>query len=142
MTRAPALPREPRNTRRGLPPFSVLFGDLKNELTRLVRGELALLKAELSEKLAQLGIGIGMFVGAALFGFFALAVLVTTAVLAFALIVPAWLAALIVAVILLLIAGILALIGVRSLKSALPPVPTETIASIREDVNAVRGRGE
>lgn len=139
MTRAPALPREPRTSRRGLPPFSVLFSDLKSEVTRLVRGEIALLTTELKEKATKLGLGIGLLIGAALFAFFAFCAVVATAILAFALIVPAWLAAIIVAVIFLVIAGILALIGLRSVKSAVPPVPEETISSVRADIHVVGG---
>jgi hypothetical protein len=138
MTRTAPLPRERRRSRRDLPSFSAIFRDLRTQLTRLVRDELALLKAELFQKLARMGVGIGMFVVAALLGFFALAVLITTAVLAVALVLPAWLAALIIGVALIVLAGVLVLVGVRSLKRAMPPIPGETIESVREDFRALK----
>jgi hypothetical protein len=142
MSRTSALPREARSTRRGLPPFSVLLTDLKNEFLRLARGEFALLKSELTEKATHAAVAIGLFVGAALLAFFALATLIACAVVALSLVVPAWLAAVITAVGLIVIAGILALIGRHSLKTALPPVPEETIGNVREDLGALAGRNE
>ncbi len=138
MTRTAPLPRERRRSRRDLPSFSAIFRDLRTQLTRLVRDELALLKAEMVQKLARMGVGIGMFVVAALLGFFALAVLIMTAVLAVALVLPAWLAALIIGVALIVLAGVLVLVGVRSLKRAMPPIPEETIESVREDFRALK----
>jgi hypothetical protein len=142
MTDTPPLPREPRKSRRGLPPFSVLIGNLRVDLSRLIRGEIGLLKAELSEKFSQLGVGVGLLVAAAVFAFFIFAALLTAAVVALSLVVAPWLAALIVAAVLLLVAGILVLIGSRALKSALPPVPEKSIRSLRDDVAALKGPGE
>lgn len=139
MAQAAPLPREKRRSRREVPPLSVIFGDLRSQVTRLVRGELALLKKELTEKVLRLGVGTGMFVVAALLGFFAIAVLVTTAVLGVALVLPPWLAALLVGVALLVIAALLAMLGLRSLKRAMPPLPEKTIASVREDIRALKG---
>jgi len=69
-------------------------------------------------------------------------VLLAAAVLGIATALPAWLAALIVAGALLLITAILVLIGVNQLKRGVPPVPEETIASVKEDVNAIKGIGK
>jgi hypothetical protein len=138
MTRTAPLPRERHRSRHELPPFSRIAKDLKIQLTRLIRDELALLKAELTQKLARLGVGIGMFVVAALLGFFALAVLIAAAVLAVALALPAWLAALIIGVALFVVAGILVLAGVRSLRSAMPPVPEKTIESVKADFQVLK----
>ena len=99
-------------------------------------------QAELSAKLSQLGVGVVLFVVAAVFAFFILAALLTAAVVALSLVVAPWLAALIVGVALLLIAGILVLIGSRALKSALPPVPEKTIKSLHDDVAALKGPGK
>jgi hypothetical protein len=135
----PPLPRERRTSRRGLPPLGVLVGNLRVDLSRLISGEIGLLKAELSAKLSQLGVGIGLFIFAAVFAFFILAALLTAAVVALSLVVAPWLAALIVGAALLLIAGILVLIGSRALKSALPPVPEKTLKSLHDDVAALKG---
>ena len=58
-------------------------------------------------------------------------VLLTAAILALSLVLPGWLAALLVAAVLLIVAGILALIGYRILKKGIPPVPTESIDSLK-----------
>ena len=59
--------------------------------------------------------------------------------LALALVLPAWASALIIGVVLLIIAGIIAAVGVRALKRGMPPTPTDTLESVQEDVRAVRG---
>jgi Protein of unknown function (DUF1469). len=128
---------ESRDTRslielvRALP---TLFGNL-------IRAELAQLKRELAFKAKHAGIGIGFFVVAAGFAFFALGVLVAAAVLGIAVALPAWLAALIVGVALLLIAALLIVLGVRFLQKGIPPTPTESMESMKEDVEAVKGMG-
>ena len=138
MSDKPPLPRERRRTTKNLRPLPVLARDLVDQLRRLIASELALFKAELSAKAKNAGVGVGLLVSALVFVFFALAVVVTTAVLAFALVVPAWLAALIVAGILLLLAGIAILIGVASLKKVPPIIPEDRMASLGEDLRALK----
>ncbi|MFF1876700.1 phage holin family protein [Leifsonia sp. NPDC058230] len=135
----PPLPRERRRTTRGLRPLPELTKDLVAQLRRLLAGELALFKAEMTKKAKAAGIGVGLLVGALAFLFFSLCAFVTTAVLAFALIMPAWLAALVVAAILLVIAGIVALIGRGALKRGMPPVPDDLKQELSDDVKALKG---
>lgn len=118
-----------------------LIRELPTLLVGLAKAELAQLKAEMAQKAASAGVGIGMFVGAALFGFLALCVLIAAAILGIAVALPAWLAALIVGVALLLLAGILALIGRGSLKRAMPAKPEKSLESIHQDLNAIKGMG-
>jgi hypothetical protein len=118
-----------------------LVRELPSNLVALLRAELAQLGQEMSAKAKDAGIGIGLFVGAAVFIFFAVGVLLAAAVLGLATVLPAWLSALIVGVALLVIAGILALVGVNLLKKATPLTPTETMASVREDLDAIKGMG-
>ncbi|WP_222193453.1 phage holin family protein [Modestobacter italicus] len=115
-----------------------LIGQLSDQLTRLVRDEMRLAQAEVSTKAKKLGVGAGLFGGAGLFAFLGLQVLVAAAVLAVALAVPGWLAAVIVAVVLFAVAGALALLGKKDVQQAAPPVPTEAIASVRTDVATVK----
>ena len=119
-----------------------LIGDLPGYLVELLRSELERLKQELIEKAKHLGVGVGLILVGAFLAFFAFAVLVAAAVLGIATALPAWLAALIVAAALLLFTAILVLIGVNQLKRGVPPVPEETIASVKEDVNAIKGIGK
>ena len=55
---------------------------------------------------------------------------------------PGWLAALLVAAGLLIIAVILGLIGYGVLKKGIPPVPTESIDSLKRDLRAIKGIGK
>ncbi|MCS5735320.1 phage holin family protein [Herbiconiux daphne] len=119
-----------------------LFAELPTLIIQLLKDEIENLKRELTARLAKLGIGIGLFVFAALLAFFALATLIAAAVLGIATALPAWLAALIVAGGLLLVAVILVLIGLSSVKKGLPVVPEDAITSIKKDINTVKGLGQ
>jgi len=119
-----------------------LIADLPGYLVALLRSEVELLKTELLEKAKLAGVGIGLIAAGAFFGFFAFGVLLAAAVLGIATALPAWLAALIVGVVLLIITAILVFVGVKRLQRGSPPVPTETIDSVKKDVNAIKGFGK
>lgn len=116
-----------------------LIADIPALLVDLVRGEFESLKQEILDKLKHAGIGIGLLVAAATFAFFALLVLLAAAVLGLATVVPAWASALIIGGGVLLIAVVLALVGVGSLKRGVPPAPTRTILSIKKDIRTIKG---
>ncbi len=115
-----------------------LIGQLTEQISRLVRDEARLAQAEVTQKAKRLGVGAGLFGGAGLFAFLGLAVLVATAVLALDLVLPAWLAALIVAVVLFAIAGVLALVGKKDVEKGSPPVPTQAMSSVKADIATVK----
>ena len=71
--------------------------------------------------------------------FFGVATLITTAILALALVLPPWAAALIIAVVLLAGAGGAALAGRNEVQAAAPPTPERTISNVREDVSVLKG---
>ena len=71
-------------------------------------------------------------------GWFALGCFLATAILALALVLPAWLAALIVAVVVAIAAGIAALVGKKKVAEAAPPVPTDTVESVKKDVEEIK----
>ena len=119
-------------------PVAELVHDASEQMSRLVRQELRLAGVELRQKGSRLGAGAGLFGVAGLLGFYAGAALVACAVLALALVLDAWLAALIVAVAVGLIAGVLGLIGKQQMRQAMPPVPAEAVASVKDDVDAVK----
>lgn len=116
-----------------------LIGDIPTLVTDLVKGEIDQLKAEMIVKLKALGIGGGLLAGAALILLFMFGVLLTAAVLGLATVMPGWLAALLVALLLLIIAVIVGLIGYRKLKGGIPPVPQQTIRSLKRDIDTVKG---
>lgn len=132
-----ALPPSP--VAKDVPPAGELVGRLTTQLSTLVRSEIKLAQAEVKEKVKPLGIGIGLFAGAAFVGIAALQVLIVTVILVLDLALPAWLAALIVAVALLVLAGILALVGKKLLARGTPPVPTQTIESVKRDIATIKG---
>jgi hypothetical protein len=115
-----------------------LVRSLSEDLSRLVRDEIRLAQAEVSEKAKKAGIGIGAFGGAGVIALYGLGVLIAAAVLGLAAAVPAWLAALIIAVVLFVIAGIAALVGRKKLQQAAPPVPTRAIATTKADVAEIK----
>ena len=115
-----------------------LFRSMSEDLSALVRDEIRLAQAEVGEKAKKAGIGIGAFGGAGVVALYGLGVLISAAVLALAGPLPAWLAALIVAVVLFIVAGVAALVGKKQLSQAAPPVPTQTIASVKTDVAEIK----
>lgn len=108
------------------------------QLSRLVRDELTLAKAELAEKGKRAGIGAGLFGGAGVLAMYGVGAAIATGVIALDLVLPLWLAALIVTVVLFAIAGVLALLGKKQVTRAVPPEPSAAIASVRADVDEVK----
>ena len=123
-------------------PTGELMRDLTEQTTALVRKEIALAKVELAEKGKKAGVGAGMFGAAALFGAGAFAAVTACAILALATFLAGWLAALIVAVVYVAIAGVLAMRGKKQVKQATPPVPERAVDSTKEDLEWVKTRAK
>jgi uncharacterized membrane protein len=115
-----------------------LVSRLSQEVADLVRSELRLAQAEVSGKAKKTGIGAGLFGAAGIVALYAVGVFIATAILALALVLDAWLAALIVGVVLAAVAGVAALMGKKQVAQAAPPVPTETVGSVKQDIQAVK----
>jgi uncharacterized membrane protein YqjE len=111
-----------------------LLKRLSEETTRLVHQELELAKAELTEKGRQAGAGAGLFGAAGAIGLLAAAALTTCFILALDAVMPAWLAALLVAVVYGVIALVVVKQGQAKMKAAGPLVPEQTIETVKEDV--------
>lgn len=124
------------------PSLLSLVTDVPGLVSDLIHREIALIKAEMIVKLKALGIGAGLIVGALIFVFAFLGVLLTAAILALSLVMPGWLAALLVAAVLLIVAVILGLLGYRSIMRGVPPIPTEAIDSLQRDYRAITGIGK
>jgi hypothetical protein len=132
-TRADAPPPDPTAASTG-----ELIGQLTDQLSRLVRDEVRLAQAEVTQKAKRFGVGAGLFGGAGIVALLGLGALVTAAILGLALVMPGWLAAILIAVVLFVIAGVLALLGKKDVQQASPPLPTDTIASVQADIAAVK----
>ncbi len=116
-------------------PLGELVKQLAEETSTLVRQELDLAKAEMTQKGKQAGLGIGQLGGA---GLYALGALTACIIAALALAMPVWLAALIVTLIYAVVAAVLYFTGRRQLAKAGPPTPEITQQSIKEDVEWVK----
>ena len=95
-------------------------------------------QAEVTQKAKRLGVGIGLFGGAGVVALLGGGARVTAAILALALVLPGWAAGLIVAAVLVLVAGVLALLGKKDVQQAAPPLPTDTLASVQADIDTVK----
>jgi MFS family permease len=115
-------------------PIGELLKQLSEETTTLVRKELDLAKAEMAEKGKQAGKGAGMFGAAGVVGFLALGALTAFFIMLLDGVLPNWAAALIVAAVYAAIAGVLALTGKNKVQEATPPMPEQTVETIKEDV--------
>ena len=128
------LPGGPAST----PSIGTLVSQLSEHASRLVRAEIASAKAEMAEKAKNAGIGIALFGVAAVMALYGLGFLLHSAMAGLDNVMPLWLAALIVGVVLMLIAGGAGLIGAKLLQKASPPSPEITVKSVRDDVTAIK----
>jgi uncharacterized membrane protein YqjE len=117
-------------------------GELVNQLSRqtstLIRQELRLAQTEMQEKGKRLGTGAGMFGGAGLVALYGVGALVAAAIIGIGTLLEPWIAALIVGVVLLAVAGILALTGRKQVERGTPPLPRQAIESAKRDVDEVK----
>ena len=131
----PAAPPPPSSDA----PLGALVHQLSEQVPDLIRSEMRLAQAELAEKGKNAGKGIGAFGAAGLLALYGVACLLAAAVLALALALPAWAAALIVGLLLLAGAAVAALAGKKSVEQATPPAPERAIAGLKDDVATIKG---
>ncbi|MEV7725352.1 phage holin family protein [Streptomyces sp. NPDC087917] len=121
-------------------PTGALVKQASEQLSELVRAEMRLARAEMADKGRQFGIGGGLLGGAGLVGVLALQALVATAVVALALLLPLWAAALVVTAVLALTAFVLARLGKGRIDRATPPAPDQTLDSLKADAAEIKER--
>lgn len=114
-----------------------LMIQLSEQTSRLVKDELELARLELKEAAKHAGVGAGLFSAAGLLGLFGFATLVATAVIALDLVLPLWASALIVAALILLAAGVAAVVGKKQFQHA-SPKPDRTVESVKKDVQELK----
>lgn len=119
--------------------LGALVHRLSEQVPELIRSEMRLAQAELSDKGKRAGVGMGMFSAAGLLAFFGVAALVTTAIAALALVLPVWASALIVAGVLLAAAGVAALLGRKKVQDATPAKPEMAMEGVRRDLAVMKG---
>lgn len=119
-------------------PVAELVQRATDQITRLVRDELTMARAEMTAKGRRAGVGAGLLGGGAMLGLLASGTAAATVVLALATIMPDAVAALIVTVILAIAAVIAAQRGKKHVSKAMPATPTATRDSVRADTEAIR----
>ena len=117
-----------------------LIGRAGEQLSTLVRTEMELARAELKETVDHAVRGASFFGAAGVLALYAGGVLIATAILALALVLDAWLAALIVGVVLLAAAGIAALVGKKQVDQATPAAPAVK-DNVKRDLETVQRKG-
>ena len=134
-----AAPDSPRPAIGEDPTLGALVHDMTQQMSTLVRDEMRLAQAEMTQKGKAAGLGIGLFGGAGLVALYGLATLLATVIHALALAVPARVSALLVTVVLVAVAGVLALVGKKNVSQATPAKPEQAIAGIKEDIATAKG---
>ncbi|MCF3170488.1 phage holin family protein [Streptomyces violaceoruber] len=121
-------------------PVGVLVSRASQQISELVREEMRLARAEMTQKGKRFGKGGGLFGAAGLVGFLAAQASVATCIAALALVLPLWAAALIVTAVLAAVAGVAALAGRKQIVKAGAPAPEQTIDSVKADLAEVKER--
>jgi uncharacterized membrane protein YqjE len=113
--------------------FGELIKDLAGQTSTLVRQEIKLAQAEVSERGKVAGRGVGMLGGAAAAALLGLGALTALIVIVLDSAIALWVAALIVTVLWLALAAVLALSGKKALQATTPPAP-QTVETVKEDI--------
>ena len=124
--------------RMGVAPAAKQVAEHASALARL---EMELAGLELKGKVASLGLGVGLLIGAAVFGLFAVGFGLATIAAALSIVLDTWLALLIVFGSLLFVVGILALVGLSRVRKGAPPVPELAIQEAKLTTTALKGNG-
>jgi uncharacterized membrane protein YqjE len=122
------------------PSTGELVRQLSEQVSVLVRDELKLARLEMTGKGKQAGLGVGLLGAGGLIGLYAAACLLVCVVIALSGAVTAWLAALIVGVVLLAVSAAAALLGKGRLQKATPPIPDQAVGSLKADVEEIKQR--
>ncbi|MFF7550462.1 phage holin family protein [Streptomyces canus] len=123
-------------------PVGDLVQRASQQLSQLVRDEMRLAQAEMTEKGKRFGKGGGLFGGAGLMGVLTLQALVATAIAALSLAVDVWVAALIVTGVLAAVTAVMAALGKQQVSKASPPAPEQTVDSVKADVAEIKERAQ
>jgi uncharacterized membrane protein YqjE len=120
------------------------IGELVQQLSaqtgQLVRQELRMAQVEMQEKGKRAGIGAGLFGGAGAVALYGVGFLLAAAALLLATALEPWIAVAIVGVVLLLVAGVLALTGKKQVGQATPLAPKQAIETAKTDVDHIKAR--
>lgn len=114
-----------------------LVGGVAEDARDLVRGEVALARAEVEQKVDRITAGVISLVGAMLLAYAGLIIVLMAAAQALARVIPDWAASLVIGAVVLVIGMVLAL----SARTALAPtgmVPDRTVRNVGADARVIR----
>ncbi|MFD3841702.1 phage holin family protein [Streptomyces sp. NPDC058642] len=123
-------------------PVGDLVQRASQQLSQLVRDEMRLAQAEMSQKGKRFGKGGGLFGGAGLMGVLTLQALVATVIAALSLAMEVWAAALIVTGVLAAVTALMAALGKQQISKASPPTPEQTMDSVKADVAEIKEKAQ
>ena len=115
-----------------------LTAQLGEQVSRLVRDELALAQTEAKQRAKRIGLGMSAFGVAGGLAFFAGSCLVAALVIGLSNVMRPWLAAVVAAAGLLVLAGLIVMPGWKGMMNRRPPVPQDSVDSVKADVAAVK----
>ena len=114
---------------------------MRRQLETLATLNLELAKLEGKQKATALGIGVGLAAGAAVLLVYGIGFLLAAAAAGLAEALPLWLSLLIVAGVILLVAGILGFLAMRFARKASPPQPSQAMQEAEWTLKTLRGNG-
>ncbi|MDQ1073590.1 phage holin family protein [Streptomyces canus] len=123
-------------------PVGDLVQRASQQLSQLVRDEMRLAQAEMTQKGKRFGKGGGLFGGAGLVGVLTLQALVATVIAALSLVMDVWVAALIVTGVLAAVTALMATLGKQQISKASPPTPEQTMDSVKADVAEIKEKAQ
>jgi hypothetical protein len=123
-------------------PVGELVQRASQQLSQLVRDEMRLAQAEMTQKGKRFGKGGGLFGGAGLVGVLTLQALVAAVIAALSLTLDVWAAALIVTGALAVVTALMAVLGKQQVSKASPPTPERTMDSVKADVAEIREKAQ
>lgn len=132
----------PRTSGTAQEPVGELVQRASQQLSQLVRDEMRLAQAEMTEKGKRFGKGGGLFGGAGLVGVLTLQALVATVIAALSLAMDVWVAALIVTGALAAVTALMAALGKQQIGKATPPKPERTMDSVKADVAEIKEKAQ
>jgi len=109
-----------------------LFSELASETSNLVKQEVSLAQAELTQKAVKVGKNVGFLVVGGAIGYAALLAFITALIIGLSYLIPAWAAALIVGIVVAIAAAVMIMSALNALKN-MGLTPTQTVETIKED---------
>lgn len=109
-----------------------LFAELSRETVTLVRKEVQLARAEMGQKASRVGKNVGLLVVGGVVAYTGVLALVAGIILVLGLLVPYWLSALVVGLVISAVGAFLVVKGANTLRRE-DPAPRETVETLKED---------